>query len=474
MTSSLWARDGVLVGGAWRPARQTEQVENPATEEVVGSAASGSAADVDDAVAAARAAGASWGTTSPSGRADALDALHAQLALRRDVLVATTVAEVGAPVRIAREVHVDLALDLIASFARLARTMPFEERVGHSVVYRMPAGVVAAITPWNYPLYQLAAKVGAALAGGCTIVAKPAELTPLTAYLLADAAVAAGLPPGVLNLVPGRGTVVGTALVAHPGVDVVSFTGSTAVGRQVAQTAARDLKRACLELGGKSASLLLADADLDAAVRATVDSAVLNTGQTCSAWTRLLVPWARYDEAVEIAVAHAETLVVGDPRDERTDVGPLVSAAQRRSVEADVEQAVAEGARVATGGTAPVDGMTRGHFVRPTVLSGVEPSARVAQREVFGPVLAVLGYRDEDEAVDIANGTEYGLAGAVWSADPHRALAVARRLRVGQVDVNGAPFNPEAPFGGWKSSGSGRELGRAGIEEFCQLVSVQR
>ena len=366
----------------------------------------------------------------------------------------------------------DLALELLEAAASNARSYAFEEEQGSSVLLRKPVGVVACITPWNYPLYQLAAKVGPALAAGCTVVLKPALLAPLSSYLFAEATVAAGLPDGVFNLISGAGSAIGNALTGHPGVDFVSFTGSTAVGREVAATAARNLKRSCLELGGKSSSLVCEDADLVAAVTTTVDAAMLNSGQTCSAWTRLLVPATRYEEALGIAAAHAATLVVGDPTLEGTDLGPLASAGQKADVLAVIDGALARGARKVT--QAPADRPGVGHFVNPTVLADLPPEDPASQQEIFGPVLVVHPYDSEDEAVTIANGTPYGLAGAVWAGSTDRALDIARRLDTGQVDLNGAPFNPEAPFGGWKDSGIGRELGVIGLEEYTELTSVQR
>ncbi|HLU43547.1 MAG TPA: aldehyde dehydrogenase family protein [Natronosporangium sp.] len=472
MARTEWRRDSAFIANRWRRTDQVVEVENPATGTVIGTAANSSTALVDEAVRAARRAFDDWAALGVRQRAAYLAALHRELQARRELLVQTTVAEVGAPIRVAREAHIDLALQVVGYYVDLladADDGPVEQ-VGNSLVFREPAGVVGCITPWNYPAYQLLIKVAPAIAAGCTVVAKPAELTPLTAYLVADAALAAGLPAGVLNLVPGSGRVVGEALVAHPEVDLVSFTGSTGVGARVAASAAATLKRVALELGGKSASLVLPDADVTAAVRATVDSATLNTGQTCSAWTRLLVPQERYEEAYRLACGRAAELVVGDPTHEDTDLGPLISAGQRESVTAMVARAVADGARCFQ----PARELPpQGHYVAPTVVADVPPEAEIAQEEVFGPVLVVLPYRDEADAIRLANHTVYGLAGAVWSGDQERAVRVARALRTGQVDINGAPFNPAAPFGGYKRSGYGRELGRYGYEEFTQVKAVQ-
>ncbi|HEX5598350.1 MAG TPA: aldehyde dehydrogenase family protein [Micromonosporaceae bacterium] len=472
MTRAEWRRDSFFVANAWHRADDVVEVENPATGTTVGTAANACTAAVDAAVSAARDAFTFWGATTPAQRAAQLAALHRALTVRRNLLVETTVAEVGAPVRVAREAHVDLALDIVGHYVDLLAGLGDgpADRIGNSLVFREPVGVAGCITPWNYPVYQLLIKLAPALAAGCTVIAKPAELTPLSAYLVADAAVEAGLPAGVLNLVPGSGATVGEAIVAHPGVDLVSFTGSTSVGARVAAGAAATLKRVTLELGGKSASVVLPDADLACAVRATVDSATLNSGQTCSAWTRLIVPTDQYESAYTLACEHAAELVIGDPTRERTDLGPLISAKQKQAVTALVERAVADGARGYSPGYKPEPA---GHFFAPVVLADLAPDSEIAQEEVFGPVLVLLPYRDEEEALELANNSLYGLAGAVWSANPARAVAFARRMRTGQVDINGAAFNLAAPFGGYKRSGYGRELGRFGYEEFTEVKAVQ-
>lgn len=476
MTSGLVTlrdRTDLLVDGAWRrPAGAgVREVENPATGEVLGTSAEGGPEDVSVAVASARRAFGSWSGAPLEQRLEVLRGWVAQLESRRDLLVDTIVAEVGAPVALAREAHVGMALDVLRAYLDEAHAVHWEQRIGSSLVLREAAGVAACITPWNWPLYQVVAKIGGALVAGSTVVLKPAELTPLSAYLLADAALEAGLPAGVLNLVPGSGRVVGEAMVTHPDVDVVSFTGSTGVGVRIAQLAAPDVKRVCLELGGKSASLVLPDADLEVAVPASVQGALLNSGQTCSAWSRLLVPQSLLAEVLDRAAAEVGRMVVGDPTAEETALGPVVSATQRATVTGFVERAVAAGARVVAGGVDnPCD---RGHFVSATVVADVAHDAEIVREEVFGPVLTVQGYADEEEAVALANDSAYGLHGAVWAGDQERALAVARRLRTGQVDLNGAAFNPAAPFGGYGRSGNGRELGRFGIEEFLETKSVQ-
>ncbi|MGR6318574.1 aldehyde dehydrogenase family protein [Micromonospora soli] len=448
-------------------------VENPATGEIVGQVPAGTPADVDRAVAAARAAFPGWAATAPAERAGHLDRLHAALAARADEIARTVAYELGTPLKLATRVQAGLPLTVLRSMVDLAARPPAEETVGNSLVVREPVGVVGAITPWNYPLHQVVAKVAPALAAGCTVVLKPSELTPLTAYLLFDAVAEAGLPAGVVNLVPGTGPVVGEALAAHPDVDLVSFTGSTATGRRIAHLAADRIARVALELGGKSANLILADADLPTAVKVGVGNALLNSGQTCTAWTRMLVHRDRHAEALDLVASAVAAYRLGDPFDPATRLGPLVSAAQADRVRGHVARALADGARLVAGGPdAPLP--PRGHFVAPTVFADVHPDSALAQEEVFGPVLAVIPFGDTDEAVAIANNSRYGLAGAVWSADEEAALAVARRLRTGQVDVNGGAFNPLAPFGGYKQSGLGRELGVSGIEEFTELKAIQR
>jgi len=465
----------MFVGGRWvSPAGAGRlDVVNPTTEQVLATVPDGTAEDVGLAVAAARAAADGWAGTAPADRAALLARIREALAARAGEIARLIATEVGSPLRFATAVQVGLPLTVLRSYATLLPDYPLQERIGNSLVVKEPVGVVAAITPWNYPLHQVVAKVAAALAAGCTVVLKPSEVAPLSAHLLAQVAAEAGLPGGVLNLVTGTGPVLGEALVTHPDVDMVSFTGSTRAGRRVSELAAGTVKRVALELGGKSANVVLADADLATAVKVGLANCFVNGGQTCTAWTRMLVPAARHDEAVTLAVAGTARYQLGDPLDEGTRIGPMVSAAQRDRVRGFIEQGVAEGATLACGGAEPPDGLDRGYFVRPTVFAGVRPEMAIAQEEIFGPVLSVLPYDGEDEAVAVANGTRYGLAGAVWSADQEHALAVARRLRTGQVDINGGRFNPLAPFGGYKQSGNGRELGRYGLEEFLEVKSLQ-
>ena len=464
-------REELYISGAWVPPDSGEriEVENPYTEEVLGHVPAGTAEDVNRAVAAARGAFDGWAGLPAAERGAALGRLHQALAARTDEIAETVGRELGTPLKVARAVQAGLPLTVLAGYAELAARPPAEETIGHSLVVHEPAGVVGAITPWNYPLHQVVAKVGAALAAGCTVVLKPSELTPLVAFLLLDAAHESGLPAGVLNLVSGTGPVVGAAIAGHPDVDLVSFTGSTATGRAISHAAADRIAKVSLELGGKSANVILEDADLVKAVKVGVGNAFLNSGQTCTAWTRMLVHRSRYDEAVELAAKTAAGYTVGDPFDPATRLGPLVSAGQRERVRGFIERA---GARLVAGGLdAPVP--ATGHFVAPTVFADVDPDSELAQEEVFGPVLSIIGFDSDDEAVALANNSKYGLAGAVWGTD-ERALSVARRLRTGAVDVNGGSFNPFAPFGGYKQSGIGRELGAYGLAEFQQVKAIQR
>ncbi|WP_405765978.1 aldehyde dehydrogenase family protein [Actinacidiphila glaucinigra] len=459
--------DGMYIDGDWRPAAGTGTIDvvNPADEQVFATVPAGTADDVDAAVRAARAAFRGWAATPPAERAARIAALRDVLAARSEEIAETVTAELGAPLAFSRAVHAGLPIAVAGSYAELAATHPFEERIGNSTVLHEPVGVVGAITPWNYPLHQIVAKVAPALAAGCTVVLKPAEDTPLVAQLFAEAAHEAGLPAGVFNLVTGLGPVAGQALAAHEDVDLVSFTGSTAVGRQIAATAGAAVKRVALELGGKSANVILPGADLAKAVGVGVANVMSNTGQTCSAWTRMLVHRDRYEEAVALAVTAAAKYVPGER------IGPVVNARQHERVRGYIAKGVEEGARLVAGGTEVP--RTRGYWVSPTVFADVTPEMTIAQEEIFGPVLSILAYEDEEDALRIANGTVYGLAGAVWAGDDAAAVAFARRMDTGQVDINGGRFNPLAPFGGYKQSGVGRELGPHGLAEYLQTKSLQ-
>ncbi|MFD7492869.1 aldehyde dehydrogenase family protein [Streptomyces sp. NPDC059832] len=459
------AHDGMYIDGAWRPAagRDTITVVNPADEQVIAEVPAGGAEDVDAAVRAARAALPAWAATAPAERAARIAALRDVLVARKDEIAGTVTAELGAPLPFSQAVHAGVPVLVAGSYAELAASYAFEDKVGNSTVYAEPVGVVGAITPWNYPLHQIVAKVAPALAAGCTVVLKPAEDTPLTAQLFAEAVDEAGVPAGVFNLVTGLGPVAGQALAEHDGVDLVSFTGSTAVGRRIGATAGAAVKRVALELGGKSANVILPSADLAKAVGVGVANVMGNSGQTCSAWTRMLVHTSQYDEAVALAAEAAAKY--GDR------IGPLVNAKQQARVRGYIEKGVAEGARLVAGG--PEAPREQGYFVSPTVFADVTPEMTIAQEEIFGPVVSLIRYEDEDDALRIANGTVYGLAGAVWAGDDAEAVAFARRMDTGQVDINGGRFNPLAPFGGYKQSGVGRELGSHGLAEYLQTKSLQ-
>jgi aldehyde dehydrogenase (NAD+) len=463
----------LYIGGSWTASASDESIDvvNPATEEIIDRVPAGSPDDVEAAASAARKAFPGWSDLAASERGKLLDDAAELLKQRSEEIAKTIATDMGAPLGFARKVQTLMPATVLSSYAQLAETHPRESRVGNSMVVKEPIGVVAAITPWNYPLHQIVCKVAPALAAGCTVVLKPSEVAPLAAYALAEIFAEVGLPPGVFNLVSGRGPVVGEAMAAHPEVDMVSFTGSTAAGRRVAALAAESVKRVALELGGKSANIILPDADLALAVKVGVANCFVNAGQTCSAWTRMIVHRDQYDEAVRLAVQAARGYTVGDPFDESTRIGPLVSATQRDRVVRYINRGQEEGARLVAGGTErPLD---RGYYVEPTVFAAVEPGMTIEREEIFGPVLSLIPYTSEDKAVEIANDTKYGLAGAVWAATEDRAVAVARRLRTGQVAINGGRFNPLAPFGGYKQSGNGRELGVFGLEEFLEVKSLQ-
>ncbi|HUY65615.1 MAG TPA: aldehyde dehydrogenase family protein [Acidimicrobiales bacterium] len=468
-------RDKLYIGGAWVPSTGTGSIDviDSTTEEVIGNVPEGTTDDIDRAVAAARGAFPAWSSTPVAERAALLTAVSEALGARMDALGELITHEVGMPLVLSRLVQVGLPMASFGSMAQVTADFTWEQTVGNSLIVREPIGVVGAITPWNYPLHQIAAKVAPALAAGCTVVLKPSEVAPLNAFVLAEIFEEVGVPAGVFNLVTGFGPVVGEAIAAHPDVDMVSFTGSTRAGKRVSEVASATVKRVALELGGKSANVILGDADLAQAVPDGVGKCYFNSGQTCSALTRMLVPRDRLDEVEALARTTAESFVAGDPFDSETRLGPLVSAVQRDRVRNYIDKGVGEGATLLTGGVEAPDGLDKGFFVRPTVFTSVTRDMAIARDEIFGPVLVIIPYDSEDEAVEIANDTDYGLAGGVWSGDPERAKAVARRLRTGQVEVNGGGFNPMAPFGGYKQSGNGREFGSFGLEEFLEVKAMQ-
>jgi aldehyde dehydrogenase (NAD+) len=463
-----WIGGDSVAGGT-----ETIDVVNPASNEVIAAVPAGTAADVDQAVAAATVAFPGWAATDPRERAAVVKRVSEGLQARVGEVADTITAEMGAPIGLSRSAQAGLPIAVAASVAGLAADFPWTEEIGSALIVREPVGVVGAITPWNFPLQQIVTKLAPALLAGNTMVFKPSEIAPLTARILAEVAAEAGLPPGVFNIVYGTGPVVGEAISAHPGIDMVSFTGSTRAGKRVSVLASETVKRVALELGGKSANVILDDADLAQAVERGVASAWINGGQVCGAWTRMLVPASKHDEVVELAIAAAAEYTVGDPTDEGTRIGPLASQAQRQRVVGYIERGIADGATLAIGGPGNVEGLETGAYVQPTIFANVDPNAVIAQEEIFGPVLSVIPYASEDQAVEIANNTVYGLSGAVFGEHEH-ALAVAKRMRTGKVDINGAKMNLLAPFGGYKQSGNGRELGRFGLEEFLEIKSIQR
>ena len=471
----MQVRDQLYINGQWTAPKGNKSIDviNASTEEVMGRIPEGSEDDVNAAVAAARAAFDGWAATPAAERAAFLQKIHEGLKARMEEIGKLIAGEVGMPVKLATMIQAGSPTATFGLYAKMLGSFAFEEKVGNSLILREPVGVVAAITPWNYPLHQIAAKVAPALAAGCTVVLKPSEVAPLNAFVLAEIIHAAGLPAGVFNLVTGYGPVVGEAMARHPDVDMVSFTGSTRAGKRVSELASATVKRVALELGGKSASVVLDDADLAAAVKGTINACFLNSGQTCSAHTRLLVPESKYDEAAKIAVELAKGFTVGDPFGGTAKLGPLVSELQRERVRGYIRKGIEGGAELLAGGPGAPEGLPKGYYVKPTIFGRVKPDATIAQDEIFGPVLSIITYKDEDEAVKIANGTPYGLGGGVWSKDEEHAKKVAKRMRTGQVDINGGPFNLQAPFGGFKQSGNGRELGRFGLEEFLEYKSLQ-
>ena len=470
--------DKLYIDGAWVASAATSTIDviNASTEQVMGHIPEGTAADVDSAVRAAKAAFPAWSQTPVEERAAALKRVQAGIGARMDEIAEVIAGEVGMPLGMAKAIQVGLPYNETGINADLIGAIAWEETIGNSLVVREPIGVVGCITPWNYPLHQIAAKVAPAIAAGCTVVLKPSEMAPLNAFILAEIFDGAGIPKGVFNLVSGTGPVVGEAIAAHPDVDMVSFTGSTRAGKRVTEVAAQTVKRVALELGGKSANVLLDDLEGEALAKTVakgLGACFLNSGQTCTALTRMLVPRAKQAEIVEIAAKALAGWTVGDPLTNAGRLGPLISDTQRDRVRGFIRKGVDEGATLVGGGAEAPDGLPLGYYVKPTIFADVTKDMTIAQEEIFGPVLAIMPYDTDDEAADIANSTIYGLAGGVQSASKERAISFARKLRTGQVDINGGAFNPAAPFGGYRQSGNGRELGRYGIEEFLETKSMQ-
>jgi aldehyde dehydrogenase (NAD+) len=462
------------IDGQWVDAAEPRdfKVINPATEEVAGVITLGTARDVDRAVAAAKRAFPGYSRTTPDERRALLERVLAAYKAHYEEFVAAITTEMGAPVTLSRDSQAAIGIGHLSAMIDVLKTFQFEERRGRVRLVQEPVGVCALITPWNWPINQVAAKVVPALAAGCTMVLKPSEYSPLSAILWAKVMHEAGVPKGVFNLVNGDGATVGAALATHPDVDMVSFTGSTRAGAEVARGAAPTIKRVHQELGGKSPNVLLDDADFEQAVKAGVLHVVENTGQSCNAPTRMLVPTARLAEAEAIAKRVAESVRVGDPRSPDTAVGPLVSRIQFDRVEALIEKGIAEGARLVTGGPGRPAGLDKGYYVKPTIFSGVRNDMTIAREEIFGPVLCIVPFETDEQAIDIANDTPYGLAAYVWSKDPARAQRVAGRIRAGRVTVNGARGDMNTPFGGFKRSGNGREWGEYGLKDFLEVKAV--
>lgn len=474
MPTTTQDRTKLFIDGEWvsSSSKDTIEVINATTEEVIGKVAAGTADDAAKAAAAAKAALPGWSATPVDERAKFIQRMAEALQAKTEEIAQTVTAEVGTPFFISQIAQAGLPGMIAGSYVQIAQEFPFEEQVGNSVIVREPIGVVACITPWNYPLHQVVAKVAPALAAGCTVVLKPSEVAPLTAFMLAEILQEIDLPKGVFNLVTGLGPVVGEALVTSPDVDMVSFTGSTRAGKRIMELASQSVKKVALELGGKSPFIILDDAPLDESVAAGFQSAYLNGGQTCIAWTRMLVPASRKDEFVAKAKEVAETFTTGDPMDPATRLGPMISETQRDRVRSYIAKGVEEGATLVTGGAEAPDGLDKGYFIRPTVFADVTNDMTIAQEEIFGPVVSIITYEDEADAIRIANDTVYGLHGGVYSADTDRAKKVARQVQAGQVDINGTQYNPLAPFGGYKQSGLGREFGRHGLEEFLEVKSM--
>ncbi|MGO9482975.1 MAG: aldehyde dehydrogenase family protein [Rhodomicrobium sp.] len=462
------------IDGAWTaPAvRKTMPVVNPATEEPMYEVALGSAADVDKAVAAARRAFESYSTVSQEDRVALLQRIVEVYKSRMKEIAAAISDEMGAPLSLAERAQAGAGLSHLMTTLEVLKTYPFEERLGSAMLLREPVGVAGMIAPWNWPLNQIACKVAPALAAGCTMVLKPSEYTPTSALIFAEILDGAGVPKGVFNLINGLGPEVGAAMASHPGLDMISFTGSTRAGIEVAQRAAPTVKRVTQELGGKSANIVLEDADFEKAIGGGTAHCFMNSGQSCNAPTRLLVPASRMEEASTIAKAVADKTKPGDPREAGTVIGPVVNRAQWEKIQALIERGIQEGATLVAGGPGRPAGLNKGYYVRPTVFANVTSDMTIAREEIFGPVLSIMGFKDEEDAIRIANDTPYGLAGYVSSGSIERARRVSRRIRAGNINLNGVFNERAAPFGGYKQSGNGREWGRFGLEEYLEVKAV--
>jgi len=469
-------RDMLYIGGSWTESKGGGKisVENPTTMEIIGSVPEGTLEDVDAAVFAARDAFEEWSGSPIEERIRLLNSLSESFKNRTNELAEIITKEVGTPIEYSKMAMVGTPRVVTRSYAKLLESYNWEEEIRNSTIVKEPIGVCAFITPWNFPLHQIIGKVAPAIAAGCTMVLKPSKEAPLNAFILADMLEEIGLPKGVFNLVSGYGSTVGSHLASHPEVDMVSFTGSTEAGVRVSQAAAESVKRVTLELGGKSANVVLEDGNAIRAAKNAIGACFANSGQTCSALTRLIVPDSILEDIIPIIAERVEGYNAGDPMDPKTRCGPMVSANQQKSVLSYIRSGIEEGAVLVAGGPDLIDGLESGYFVRPTAFMNVEPHMKIWKEEIFGPVLSIASYSSEDEALALANDSEYGLSGGVWSEDIDRAVEFAKRMRTGQVSVNGGPFNISAPFGGYKKSGNGRELGIHGFEEFLEIKSIQK
>ncbi len=469
-------KDSFFINGQWVKAQSSETFEvfSSGTGDLYATIPAGTVAEANSAVEAAAAAFPAWSVMAAKDRGEFLSRVSEKLAERSDEIALCIANEVGMPLMLAKGIQAGIPTATFADNAARAADFEWEEEVGNSTLVREPVGVVAAITPWNYPLHQIANKVAAALAAGCTVVLKPSEVAPINAFILAEIFAEVGLPAGVFNLVTGSGPVVGEAIVAHPKTDMISFTGSTRAGKRVMEIAADMVKRVSLELGGKSANIILEDADFAAAIPDGIFKCYLNSGQTCSALTRMLVPRSRLAEAEDLAVAAVAGYTPADPISGASLIGPLVSAAQKERVLGYIRKGIDEGARLIAGGLEAPEGLEQGYYVAPTIFTDVRNDMTIAQEEIFGPVLSIIPYDSEEEAIAIANDSLYGLSGGVWAGTKEKAFEVARKIRTGQVEINGGNFNIFAPFGGYKQSGIGRELGTYGFEEFLEVKAIQK
>ena len=471
----MHAREQLYIDGKWIDSlgKGSIDVINPATEEIIGRVPVGSTKDVDKAVVAAKSAFDSWSKSSVEERIELLNALSNAFKERGEELAQTITSEVGTPIGYSRVAMVGTPRVVSRSYAKILEDYVWEEEIRNSIICKEPIGVCAFITPWNFPLHQIIGKVAPAIAAGCTMILKPSKEAPLSAFILAEILDEIGLPAGVFNLVSGHGSEVGDYMSSHPDVDMVSFTGSTSAGVSVSQSAAPTIKRVTLELGGKSANVALEDTDPVLIAKKAIGACHQNSGQTCSALTRLIIPESMNKQVCDIIAEKNDSYLVGNPLDEETRCGPMVSLRQQLSVTEYIQSGIDEGANLISGGLGMPDGIEKGFYVKPTIFANVTPEMKIWKEEIFGPVLVITTYNTESEALKLANDSIYGLSGGVWSKDPDRAVNFAKKMRTGQVSVNGGSFNVSAPFGGYKLSGNGRELGTHGLDEFLEIKSIQ-